>query len=220
LFYLDDRRVYRVPLFDRLPWLCHGFGTRNSTQWPPEPLVSLRQIHSDILLVPEAPSGCVGQGDGLLSNRPGIVLSIRTADCLPIFLIDPVHRAVAAIHAGWRGTAADIAAKCVSRMERQFGSRPADLLAAIGPGIKECCYEVGFEVFQAVSRPFSAQKGAVSNRRLDLHGANFEQLAAAGVSPGNIVLGAPCSCCNPLEFHSFRRDRGAGRMVSALGILA
>src|SRR5271157_4127519 len=110
------------------------------------PLITLRQIHSDIIhcvdSIPQQPL----VGDGLLTATPGLLLAIQTADCLPVILVDTKRRAVGVFHAGWRGTVKRIGEKGVGEMFRRFGSRPRDLKAAIGPGIQGCCYEVGEEV--------------------------------------------------------------------------
>src|SRR5271154_4388194 len=110
------------------------------------PLVSLRQIHSDLI-------HCIGEppleqlaGDGLITRMPGILLGIQTADCLPIILADRKRRAVGVFHAGWRGTVKRIVEKGVAEMRRCFGSKPGDIKAAIGPGIHGCCYKIGPEV--------------------------------------------------------------------------
>jgi YfiH family protein len=115
-------------------------------------LISLKQIHSDVIhLFDVAPAEiCQGlpavAGDASATNRPGLLLGVQTADCVPILLVDPKKRAVAAVHAGWRGTLARIVVKAIGQMQMQFKSNPADLLAAIGPSIGGCCYEVGTEV--------------------------------------------------------------------------
>jgi polyphenol oxidase len=120
--------------------------------------VLLRQIHSDIVYVvgsDQVPQGQLApQGDALISRRPGVLLAVQTADCMPILLADTKNRAVAAIHAGWRGTAQRIAAKTVGRMQMEFGTRPQDIIAAIGPGIGACCYEVGHEVIKEFAAKF------------------------------------------------------------------
>ena len=125
-----------------------GRAQRDSTAlWP---LITLRQIHSDIIhcvdSVPDLASKEPLFGDGLLTTTPGLLLAIQTADCLPVILVDTKRRAVGMFHAGWRGTVKRIVEKGVGEMFRCFGSRPRDLKAAIGPGIQGCCYEVGEEV--------------------------------------------------------------------------
>ncbi len=123
-------------------------GRKSRQAWP---LITLRQIHSDIIhFVDSPPTGSPTKdqltGDGLLTATPGLLLAIQTADCLPIILVDPKRKAVGAFHAGWRGTLKRIAEKGVGEMQRWFGSRPSDLKAAIGPGIHGCCYDVGEKV--------------------------------------------------------------------------
>ena len=190
------------------PWLMHGFGTRNSDGWlQGGEVVTLKQIHSDVVREAHEAAGYLGEGDALITAQPGLLLTIRTADCIPVLIADPVNRAVAAIHAGWRGTVAGICGKTVERMVSRFGSKPADLIAAIGPGINVCCFEVGAEV--------SSQFGT-ADRYVDLIEANRLDLADAGVS--KIAQGAPCTVCEPGLFHSFRRDKSTGRMVSVIGI--
>jgi hypothetical protein len=154
----------------------------------------------------------LGEGDALLENTSGSVVAIKTADCLPILLVDDRHRAVAAVHAGWRGTVAGIAQRAVEAMRAQFGSVPEDLRAAIGPGIGECCYEVGPEV--------AAQFGRQGRAHVDLAEANRRRLMDAGVTPERIYASNLCTMCRADEFHSFRRDKeAAGRLFSFAGIL-
>jgi YfiH family protein len=122
-------------------------------------VVTLRQIHSDIVYVigaAETPQGEQAlQGDALITREPGVLLSVQTADCIPILLADTKQRAIAAIHSGWRGTARRIAEKTLGRMQMEFGTRPQDVIAALGPGIGGCCYEVGHEVVKEFTAKFS-----------------------------------------------------------------
>lgn len=194
-----------------MPWLRHGFGTRLSTGWPAESrLATSKQIHSNRVLVVES-SGPQGEGDALVSNQPGVCLAIRTADCLPILIADSRNRAVAAIHAGWRGVASEIASKAVEAMTQNFGSKAEDLVVAIGPGIGPCCFEVGPEV--AVQFQLSGRT------KIDLIETMCRQLGRNGVSLRHISATGLCTYCNPELFESYRRDReGAGRMVSLIGI--
>jgi YfiH family protein len=117
-------------------------------------VVALRQIHSDVVHRIDGPEeGQALQGDALITQKRGVLLTIQTADCVPILLADTKKRAVAAIHSGWRGTARRIAEKTLGRMQMEFGTRPEDVTAAIGPGIGQCCYEVG----EDVAKEFHAQ---------------------------------------------------------------
>jgi polyphenol oxidase len=121
-------------------------------------VAALRQIHSDIVHVAGAaefpPGEQAPKGDALITREPGVLLTIQTADCIPILLADTKHRAVAAIHSGWRGTAQRIAEKTLGRMQMEFGTRPQDVIAALGPGIGGCCYEVGHEVVKKFTAKF------------------------------------------------------------------
>ena len=214
MFYKDSRQVYRATELDALPWLMHGFGTRQSDipAWF-ENLATLKQIHSATVVNAEGRCGILGEGDALLEDRPGSVIAIKTADCMPILLVDGRHRAVAAVHAGWRGTAAQIVAAAVDAMRARFGTLAGDLHAAIGPGIGQCCYQVGPEV--------AARFGEQGRAHISLSDANRTQLLTAGVTRERIYASNLCTMCLAEEFHSFRRDRErAGRLHSFVGIRA
>jgi polyphenol oxidase len=212
VFYKNSQQVYRVSELEVFPWLLHGFGTRNSDV----PalygnLATLKQIHSATCVAAEGRAGQLGQGDALVENTPGSVVAVKTADCIPVLLVDERRRAVAAVHAGWRGTADGIVRRAVAAMHERFGSAPADLDAAIGPGIGACCYEVGPEV--------AARFGIEGRVRLDLPAVNRRQLLDAGVMARRIYTSSLCTMCHPREMHSFRRDReAAGRQHSFVGI--
>jgi YfiH family protein len=155
--------------------------------------------------------GPQGEGDALVSNISDIGLTIRTADCLPILIADPTNRAVAAIHAGWRGVVAEIGPKAIAAMVHEFGSKPEGLVIAIGPGIGPCCFEVGPEV--------AIQFGYSGRTKIDLVETVCRQLGRNGVSRGQISTSGLCSYCNPELFESYRRDReAAGRMFATIGI--
>jgi len=186
-------------------WHDHGFGTRTASlhQWS---MASLKQIHSAVVLSGNRP-GCAGEGDALVTRTAGLPVSVRTADCFPILLADPEKRAVAAVHAGWRGTAAHIVQAAIARMQTEFGSDPRNIRAAIGPGIGKCCYEVGAEV--------ARQFGREQSGKLDLAVENRNQVIEAGILPEHIDQVGGCTFCNAATFFSWRRDRErAGRMIS------
>lgn len=213
MFYLSPDGIYQVSELDALPWLIHGFGTR-STDIPARfaHLATVKQIHSSTCVAGEGRSGVLAEGDALIEDTPGSVVAVKTADCIPILLADERLRAVAAIHAGWRGTAARIAGRAIAMMTERFGTRPADLHAAIGPGIGACCYEVGAEVRERF--------GAEGRGLLDLTLENACQLQQSGVTRNRIYASNLCTMCLAGEFHSFRRDRdAAGRMYSFAGVL-
>ncbi len=213
MFYLDSNHTYRVSELDELPWLVHGFGTRQA-DIPArfERLATLHQVHSAECVAGAGRSGVLGAGDALLENTPGAVVAVKTADCVPLLLVDPHHRAVAAVHAGWRGAVAGIAQRAVAALGTQFGSRAGDLHAAIGPAIGNCCYEVGPEV--------AAQFGVDGRAHIDLVEEVRRQLKAAGVDGRRIYVSSLCTKCRADEFHSFRRDgAAAGRLYSFAGIV-
>lgn len=211
-------------------------------------LITFRQIHSDIVHLISSRPKTILQGDALITNTRGLLLAIQTADCIPILMADPRHRAVAAIHAGWRGTVARIAAKTVGRMQMEFGTRPNELVAAVGPGISQCCYEVGPDVvrdfaakFPEATSWFEGPFDALASGEdpnplpwltmmppgheappprclLDLKAANGAILAKAGVPLKNMVASELCTSCRSDLFFSYRREKVTGRMISVIGI--
>jgi YfiH family protein len=173
-------------------------------------MASLKQVHSATVL-PASEVGCIGEGDGLITATPGLSVSVRTADCFPILLVDARRRAVAAVHAGWRGTAGRIVPVTIEFMRAEFGTDPADVYVAIGPGIGECCYQVGEEVGRHFGLPGAG--------RVDLGEANRRQLIDTGVPEGHIDRVDLCTYCDATKFHSYRRDKeSAGRMISFVRI--
>lgn len=208
-------------------------------------LAALSQIHSDVVHVFEVPPASPCRGDASATNRPGLLLAVQTADCVPILLVDAKNRAVAAVHAGWRGTLQRIVSKAIGKMQMQFGTRPADLLAAIGPSIGGCCYEVGTEVASEFRSQFPnasdwfdelrtgdepnplqwlnmappGHQPPPKNVLLDLRKANRAQLLEAGVSAENISVSDLCTSCRRDLFFSYRKEAGAtGRLLSVIGI--
>ena len=199
----------KARLLDQFDWLEHEFGTRQDAI-DQSGMASLKQIHSNLVLV-AVHRGLIGEADALITATAGTAVSIRTADCYPILLADSKTHAVAAIHAGWRGTAAGIVGKALERMGAEFGTNPADVSAAIGPGIGICCYEVGAEV--------ASQFGLSEKGKIDLAAANCRQLLDKGVPAANIETIRACTFCNAEQFFSYRRDgEKAGRMISFIRI--
>jgi len=216
-----------------------------SERWP---LITLRQVHSDIIRFVDSQPDSQPVGDGVITATPGLLLGIQTADCLPIILVDPKHRAVGVFHAGWRGTVKRIVEKGVGEMRRCFGSRPRDLKAVIGPGIHGCCYEVGVEVRQQFESQFRyaenlfreveesdpvrekypmlfltarAPGHSVLPKKifLDLVEANRQQLLTVGVSASNIEASPLCTNDRTDLLFSYRAEKGnTGRMMGVVGI--
>jgi purine-nucleoside/S-methyl-5'-thioadenosine phosphorylase / adenosine deaminase len=202
------QNAYRARPLARFDWLEHGFGDRHFA--PPEPLATLRQIHSTLAAYANR-EGCLGEGDALLSDSPGRFVGVKTADCLPILLADDRHRTVAAVHVGWRGAVAGVCVSTLQAMATRWGSQPRDLHAAIGPGIGPCCFEVGPEVAIQLGRP-------ARRCHIDLEQSVRRQLVEAGLAPEHICSLGLCTFCND-QFHSYRRDREkAGRMISVIGV--
>jgi hypothetical protein len=197
--------VLRSSLLSELPWIDHGFGTRTDVV-SQDGMARLKQIHSAVVLGAGG-AGVAGDGDALVTAQTGVPVSIRTADCYPILLADPRNFAVAAVHAGWRGTAGRIVVKTIEQMRARFGTEAADLRVAIGPGIGGCCYGVGIEV--------ARQFGLESAGKIDLAEMNHRLLVENGVAAERIEVLGGCTQCDAHLFHSFRREReSAGRMVS------
>jgi YfiH family protein len=219
VFYKDSQDIYRVRPLEAFGWLVHGFGTRWSKDFGScRNLATLHQIHSGTVVDAGGRSGCLGDGDALLENTPGALVAVKTADCIPVLIADPLNRAVAAVHAGWRGTVQKIAALAIAEMQRKFSSRAEDLHVAIGPGIGKCCYEVGPDVAAQFREYDPAVGDLIRPAHLDLVAINQRQIADSGVPPSQIYTAELCTRCNQ-EFHSYRRDKEqAGRMLSVVGV--
>jgi YfiH family protein len=213
-----------------------------------KPLITLRQIHSDLIHriegVPKHPLA----GDGLLTDTSGLLLAILTADCLPVILVDKKNRAVGVFHAGWRGTVKRIVEKGVGEMHRYFGSDPRNMIAVIGPGVQTCCYQVGEEVRQKFEAQFAygaelfrevkesdpvrekypmlfltarapGHSELPVNLFLDLVEANRRQLIDAGVPAKNIEASSPCTACRTDLLFSHRAEKGVtGRLMAVVGV--
>ena len=218
MYRLDSDQILRIPDLEAFCWLEHGFGTRHSGTWPPEDArATLKQIHSTRVAIADKP-GIFGEGDALITDTPGVFIAIKTADCLPVLLVDPENKVVAAVHAGWRGTAGNIVRTTIDTMVSDFHSNPKRIWAAIGPGIRACCYEVSGDV-AAQFASWLPKLVACEVTMLDLTEINQQQLTQAGV-PHQQVLATKGGCTRcEANFHSFRRDKeSAGRMLSAIRI--
>jgi polyphenol oxidase len=191
------------------------------------PLVTLRQIHSNRVQVIENIAGQCGplEGDALTARLAGVALAVQTADCLPILIADPVNHAVAAVHSGWRGTRSRVLLNTILEMQRAFNSNPSQLLIAIGPGIRACCFEVGSEVVDQFNEEYPGCDMAIpapsrpGKYRLDLCKALNIQMDLAGVAAENRHDLNICTRCNTQDFFSYRAEGPAtGRMMAAIGM--
>jgi YfiH family protein len=207
-------------------------------------LVSIRQIHSSIVRVVREGDGALEgrlqtsegkailEGDGLITNLPGVLLGVGTADCVPVLVIDPKKMVVGAFHAGWRGTAAQIVERGVAMLVEEYGSLVEDLEAAVGPSIGACCYSVGREVHKEFGERFGYSEelfrvGIDEDDKklyLDLWEANRRQLLDAGLGEERITVVGECTGCSVDErgerkYFSHRVEQGvAGRMLSVVGV--
>lgn len=190
-----------------------------------EALTTTWQVHGRRILVadPGHQGGSLGKADGLITRTPGIPLVQRYADCTPILAYDPVQHACGIAHAGWQGTVARTATSLIQAMQRHFGSDPARMVAAVGPAIGPCCYEVGPEVIAAI-HDSQQDPGALlhptrpGHARLDLWQANARQLHEAGV--GEVVVAGLCTACHNDTFFSHRGDKGRSGRFAAFVMLA
>ncbi len=218
---------------------------------PATPLLALRQFHSNLVhraIAADALREHPWHADGLITDEPGLLLGIQTADCIPVLVADRKRRVVGAFHAGWRGTVKRIVETGVGRMRLDFGSRPEDLVAAIGPGVGACCYAVGEEVLSEFESQFQyarelfreiysadvvrkkypmlfltqrapGHSSVGPEMHLDLVEANRRQLLAAGLKPRSIHVAGGCTSCQTDLFFSHRASRGhAGRMMAVIGV--
>ncbi|WP_228370687.1 peptidoglycan editing factor PgeF [Candidatus Korobacter versatilis] len=212
------------------------------------PIVQMKQVHSGVVHKVDGPIAEQLTGDGLITNVPELLIGIKTADCIPVLVVDTKKRAVGAFHAGWRGTVARIVEKGIGEMRRHYGSNPRDIQAAIGPAIGKCCYTVGEELIHSFESQFAYAKELFNeeydfeslhnkypmlflNQRapghgepatkiqLDLVEANRRQLLDARVPAANIYAFDACTSCDTKRFFSHRAEFGkTGRMMAAIGI--
>jgi polyphenol oxidase len=279
--------ILRAQSLAQLPWVVHGFSTRqggvstcygggtlnlsltqhdtrenvernralfleavgaNSKDGRAWPLVQLKQIHSSLVHRITGASRQPLAGDGLITATAGLLLAVKTADCVPVLVADVKRRVVGAFHGGWRGTVARVVEKGIGEMRRQFGSVPRDLRAVIGPSIRQCCYQVGSEVQAEFQSQFSYADDLFEevfdadaihvrypllflNQRapghgelgpeihLDLVEANKRQLQSAGMREEQISVIEGCTACDSRRFFSHRAEFGqTGRMMAVIGI--
>jgi len=191
-------------------------------EFPGIVMVTMRQVHGAQVVRVDQATTEIGPADGLITRACGVGLGVLTADCVPILMIAPRERIALAVHAGWRGTLAGIAHAAVGAAQHEFGIRATELLAALGPAIGGCCYEVeahiGAELEDRWGRMPEAWRRHGDRGSLDLRQANLAILAAAGVSPGSIAAVGPCTACRPAEYFSHRGAGGrTGRQLSFVG---
>ncbi len=231
MFRVCERGVLRISAWDRHRWLVHGFSTRATgdfLEWPGDSEVAgafgasgfatatLKQVHSHVCVrAVEAWGDRRPVADAVLTDRAGVLVGVRTADCVPVLLADPVTQSVAAIHAGWRGAVAGILPNAVSALAAECGVRVPDLEAAIGPGIGPCCFEVGEDVASRFSQD-AVDRGR-AKPHVDLGSVLAGQLAAVGVE--TVHATGECTSCDLDRYFSYRAERGhTGRMLAVAGL--
>jgi polyphenol oxidase len=180
-----------------------------------EDLAFMKQVHGDTIReVSEA--GILEETDAMITKQPDIGLTVRTADCVPVMLYSPTAGVIAAVHAGWRGSAAHITRKTVERLLTEYNADPETLIAYLGAAAAECCYEVGGEVAALFPERW-VRRDDEGHMFLDLHGVNHAQLLDAGLKADNIDASDYCTIHDHHIFHSYRRDaETSGRMLTTL----
>jgi YfiH family protein len=215
-----ESQTERLPLLPEswgreFPGLVGGFGDRQAT--PPQDCVgAARQVHGVRIVEVADPDAQPGDCDGLVSTAEGLLVGVRTADCVPVLMVAPGGW-IASIHAGWRGTAADIVGAAVIHA-RKAGIAPERVKVALGPSIGPCCYEVGDEVAEAFLAFGAVRRAPGSRPHVDLRAANRELLLRAGVPAVNVESIGPCTRCHADRYYSYRANpKEAGRQWSWLG---
>ncbi len=227
----DESGVLRVSRWADWDWLVHGFSTRSTgdfLDWPSDDVISerfgavscgtamLRQVHSGrCVRADQAWGGDRPEADAVCTNRPRVLVGVRTADCLPVLLVDPRSRTVAAVHAGWRGVVARVLLNALESLESEYGCNAGDIEAAIGPGIGPCCFEVGEDVASRFSGEFVDHSG--SKPHVDLAAVLRAQLSQAGVD--RVATAGHCTSCDLGSYYSHRAEQGnTGRMLALVGL--
>lgn len=189
---------------------------------PVENLVTVSQVHGSVVhrVTGDNRRERV-EADAIVTDAPNIPIGIMTADCLPALFYDPVKHVIGAAHGGWKGTALSVSIKTIETMGRLYGSKPRDIIAAIGPYIGPCCYNIGENVVDEFEKAFGKDLSYIikdgDKTRLDIGKANVAQLLSAGVMRERITETAPCTSCESSTFFSYRKDRGrTGRQLSLI----
>jgi YfiH family protein len=189
-------------------------------------LATLHQIHSDRvhIISDSAVQWNRPEGDALITRSENVALAVRTADCLPILIADPVNNAIAVVHSGWRGTLSRILTRTIRDLQQAFGSDPKNILVAVGPGIRACCFEVGIDVADLFNNEYPGDKLAVPKQGhagkfyVNLPGALEVQLRSEGVCADNCYDLGICTCCNTNQFFSYRaQGPESGRSLAVIG---
>ncbi|MGD9488280.1 MAG: peptidoglycan editing factor PgeF [Calditrichaceae bacterium] len=175
------------------------------------------QVHSSNIQIARKP-GVLKKTDALITNIENLFLTVQTADCFPVFVFDPVNRAVGLVHSGWRGTAQNITGKTIDLMKAEYNSRPEDLLIAIGPGVQQDCYQVDDDTAGNFSSEFLIPDGP-GHHKLDVQKTIISQITRKGVLSKNLEINTSCTHCALDRYFSYRRDKEkSGRMMGVIGL--
>jgi len=186
---------------------------------PSSQIASAYQVHGDSILKVVQPGRDEGY-DALITNVPKVFLTVTIADCTPILIADPQTRAVAAIHAGWRGTIAGIVSKTIVRMQAEYGVQPSDCFAYIGTCIDECSFEVNADVADHFGADYKRWDEALQKYFVNLKAANFAQLTEAGIPTHQIEVSPYSTVLHNADFYSYRKEKGiTGRMLNLIGFM-
>jgi YfiH family protein len=206
--------------------VVHGFAPRDRDVAPELHLVRARQVHrADVVTVDSGSASPVGEADGLIASERGVAVAIATADCVPILLVAPRRPVVAAVHAGWRGTLADIGPEAVARLCREHGARGEEVHAALGPSIDGCCFEIEREIAERFAAAFGEavweawRDGRPGKGTLDLREVNRQRLISSGLRADAVQRVGPCTACGGGPYASYRAEGPrAGRQLSWIGL--
>jgi YfiH family protein len=196
--------------------------------FPHTQFIVAKQTHSDNICIVskiaelgwKSLDNAIENSDALITNKPKVMLTILTADCVPILLFDPIEKVIAAVHAGWKGTEQEILFKTVKKMEETFGTKPKNILAGIAPSIGKCCYEVDWDVAQHFKNIENAYDKKEEKYMLDLPHINKLQLLNADLKKENIEMSNICTACNVKHYFSYRKENGcSGRFMSMIGLI-
>jgi YfiH family protein len=230
---VNDFSYLSFPFLEQFDFLIHGFTLKNGKEKDGKkilkekglsslPIFSLRQIHSDkVMVVPQGKDLAEKNlfGDAVLTNQPNLVLTVSVADCIPIFLVNPKDRIIGLVHAGWKGSLLNIVFQTLTKAFEKWGVQAEDFYVLLGPSIQSCCYEIGEEMAilfedEWVNRSFQQKP------RLNLAGLNVGQLLKGGVKKENIFQIKDCTSCQSKLFYSYRKEgKEAGRMIAFLTLL-
>jgi YfiH family protein len=192
-----------------------GYLEKISDPW--KSMINIVQVHGDKIVVANEDyvngEHAIQEADAIITDQKNVAIAVRTADCIPLFLYDPQNEVIGIVHAGWKGTNRNISGKTVALIKKIWDSDPSKILAAIGPSIRQCCYEVGPEFKTTFPHDIKERNHKLF---LDLVGVNKRQLFQEGFELNNIIEEGGCTCCQA-QWHSFRRDKEkSGRMISLM----